>query len=92
MGLTFEWDGVKAELNDAKHGVTFEEASTAFGDPFSLTRADPRHSDDEQRFILVGTTTRDRLVVVAHAVRGENVRIISARAATFNERRIYEEE
>jgi uncharacterized DUF497 family protein len=91
MGLRFEWDGATAEANDAKHGITFEEASTAFGDQFSLTRLDPEHADHEERFILIGRTIRDRLVVVVHVLRGENVRIISTRPATRSERRTDEE-
>ena len=92
MGLIFEWDSAKAESNASKHTVTFEEASTEFGDPFSLTHSDPLHSADEHRFVLIGRTSRDRIVVVIHALRGENIRIISARSATPSERSIYEEE
>jgi uncharacterized DUF497 family protein len=92
MGLTFEWDAAKAAANAVKHGVTFGEASTAFGDPFSLTRPDLLHSDAEPRFILIGRTRRDRIVVVVHALPGENVRIITARPATASERIVYEEE
>jgi uncharacterized DUF497 family protein len=92
MGLIFEWDRLKAAQNVAKHGITFDEASSAFGDPLSSTLPDPLHSLDEQRFILLGESDRGRIVVVVHALRGENVRIISARSATRNERIIHEEE
>jgi uncharacterized DUF497 family protein len=87
----FEWDQVKALVNARKHGVTFFEAKTAFDDPFSLTLSDPDHSAHEERFILIGATTFDKIVVVAHVLRGENIRIISARPADSGERRTYEE-
>ena len=66
MSLTFEWDSKKAELNLEKHGVSFEEAATAFGDTLSVTIPDPAHSEGELRFILIGITSAQRLVVVAH--------------------------
>ena len=73
MALTFEWDDAKAGANVRKHGVRFEEAATAFGDALSVTVADPDHSLDEDRFILLGVTERDRLVVVAHTLRSDTV-------------------
>jgi uncharacterized DUF497 family protein len=88
--LTFEWDPKKAESNIEKHGVSFEEASTAFRDPFSLTIDDPLHSKDEARMVQVGISNRNRLVVVVHTERGDNIRIISARKATKKERSQYE--
>lgn len=88
--MHFEWDSKKAKSNVAKHGVSFKEASTAFGDPLSVTIFDPDHSEDEQRFILLGRTYANRLVVVVHTERGHAVRIISARLATKRERRDYE--
>lgn len=90
--MEFEWDPAKADSNHEKHGVSFDEAATAFGDPLSLTIADPDHSDDEDRFVLLGETFAGRLVVVVHTERGERVRIISARLATPRERRSYEED
>ena len=87
MALTFEWDEVKASANMRKHGVGFEEAATAFGDVLSVTVADPDHSLDEERFILLGLTERSRLLVIAQTVRGDAVRLISARLATAKERR-----
>ena len=90
--MKFEWDPAKAEANLEKHGVSFEEACTAFGDPLSVVITDPDHSIVEQRFILLGHTLRDRLVVVVHvAADEETIRLISARIATRNERRSYEQ-
>ena len=91
MVLTFEWDDGKADANARKHGVRFEEAATGFGDALSVTVADPDQSLDEDRFILLGVTERDRLVVVAHTLRGDTIRMINARLATAGERRDYEE-
>jgi len=91
MGLAFEWDGAKAKQNVRKHGVSFEEASTVFADPFALTIDDPQHSDEEDRFITLGESQRRRFVVVVFTDRGERIRIISARVATRRERKDYEE-
>lgn len=92
MGLTFEWDPDKAERNLEKHGVSFPEASTVFGDPLAVTIADPDHSIGEERFATLGLSHRQRLIVVAHRDDDDRVRIISARLATPRERRSYEEE
>jgi uncharacterized protein len=67
MGYKFEWDARKAESNARKHGVTFEEASTVFGDPFSLLKPDPDHSNGEERYLLLGMSIRQRLIVVVFA-------------------------
>ena len=91
LSLVFVWDQEKANLNTKKHGMTFEEASSAFGDPLSLTVPDPDHSSGEKRYILIGETLGGKLVVVAHTERRSTIRIISARAATKRERRTYEE-
>ena len=91
MAFAFEWDRAKAAANLAKHGVSFEEASTVFGDPLSSTVADPRRSQDEERFAILGMSTRGRLLAVFYAERGERIRIISAREATRRERGDYEE-
>ena len=91
MGLVLEWDGEKAWENFNKHGVAFTEAATVFGDPLSLTIADPLHSTDEERFVTIGQSTEGRLLVVVHTERGDTIRIISARVATRRERRSYEE-
>lgn len=87
--MRFEWDLAKARHNLAKHGVSFESASTAFGDPLSFTVFDSEHSDEEDRFALLGSTHSGRLVVVIHVYDSEIVRIISARLATKRERRTY---
>ncbi len=90
MGLVFEWDESKAALNGRKHGVTFEEASTVFADPLSVTIYDPVHSDDEDRYIVLGESQRRRLLVVVFTDRGDRIRIISARVASRRERKDYE--
>jgi hypothetical protein len=93
MGLRFTWDPRKDSANLRKHGVSFDEASTAFADPLSITVPDPDHSDDEARFILDGHSLRHRILVVIHAERSESViRLIRARLASRRERRIYEED
>lgn len=91
MPLLFEWDPDKAKTNAEKHGVTFAEASTAFEDALSVTIPDPLHSEDDVRFVLMGYSHRDRLLVVVHADRDDWVRIISARPATGKERRQHDE-
>ncbi|HEX9728566.1 MAG TPA: BrnT family toxin [Gemmatimonadales bacterium] len=92
MSLTFEWDPDKAGENERKHGVSFAEAATVFGDPLSVTVADPDHSVGEVQFLTIGMSHQPRLLVVAHADRDDAVRLISARAATRAERKTYEEE
>jgi uncharacterized DUF497 family protein len=89
--LTFEWDAAKAASNLAKHSVGFEEAATVFGDPLSVTIFDPAHSQAEDRFIILGRSHLDKLLVVVHTERGDNIRIISARRASRRERKQYEE-
>jgi uncharacterized DUF497 family protein len=89
--MRFEWDSRKARLNRAKHQVSFEEATTAFRDPYSATALDPDHSDSEYRFVTFGISTDGRLLTISHTERGESIRIISARLATKQERKIYEE-
>lgn len=91
MRYTFEWDAVKARRNLRKHGVAFEEAATAFGDPLSITIADPDHSDHESRWILLGPSEQGRLLVVAHTDRGDRIRLITARLASKREKRQHEE-
>jgi len=90
MGLKFEWDRRKSVLNIKKHGVSFEDAATAFGDPLSVTIHDPKHSDDEDRFLLLGETKDKKFVVVAHTDRKDTIRLINARPATRQEREDYE--
>ncbi len=89
--MKFEWDPRKAALNLAKHGVSFEEATTAFRDTLSATALDPDHSVGERRFVTFGLSSKGRLLVVSHTERGETIRIISARCTTKQERIIYEE-
>ena len=90
MPLSFEWDEAKAKSNVAKHGVSFEEASTVFGDARSLTIPDPAHSQLEERFVVLGQSHQRKLLVVVHTERGDNIRIISARRASRKERNCYE--
>ena len=90
--VLFAWDPAKAARNVAKHGVSFNEASTVFGDPLAGTILDPKHSGEEARFITIGRSTSERLITVAHAEREDRIRIISARRATRRERRSYESE
>lgn len=91
MSLTFEWDQNKAKSNLYKHGVSFVEASTVFGDLLSLTIRDTLcSSTHEQRFVTIGMCSRHQLLVVVHCDRRENIRIISARRATRRERKDYE--
>jgi uncharacterized DUF497 family protein len=89
--LSFEWDENKAKSNLVKHGVSFEEGSTVFADPLSLTVPDPDHSELEHRLIILGHSRQDKLLVVVHTERGDNIRIISARPASRRERKDYEE-
>jgi uncharacterized DUF497 family protein len=91
MALQFEWDSRKALSNKKKHRITFEEASTVFGDPLSTTISDPVHSRTEDRFITIGTSVNNELIVVVHADYDDVIRIVSARKATRNERKQYEE-
>ncbi len=88
--LSFEWDPVKARSNLQKHGITFDEASTVFADPLSITINDPLHSENEERYALIGASHKYRILIVVHTERGDNIRIISARKATKNERSFYE--
>ncbi len=90
MPLNFEWDEAKARTNLAKHGVSFEEATSVFGDPLSLTISDPAHSQVESRFVILGRSHKQRLLVVVHTDRGDNIRLISARCASRTERENYE--
>ena len=91
MSVTVEWDPRKARQNLKKHKVSFEEAATVFYDTLSFTIDDPLHSESEERFVIIGESTRRRVLVVVHTDRGERIRIISARLAAAHERKIYEE-
>jgi uncharacterized DUF497 family protein len=89
--LSFEWDERKNASNKKKHGISFEEAKSVFTDQFARLISDPDHSDDEDRFILLGTSIQSKLLVVCHCIRmNDSIRIISARKADKQEREIYE--
>jgi len=89
--VEFEWDEVKAAINEKKHGVSFLEAQTVFGDQLALTGYDPDHSEEEDRFITMGTSIDGQLLIVSHTDRGNKIRIISARLAGRSERKDYED-
>jgi len=89
--MRFEWDPKKAATNLKKHGVTFQEAATVFGDPLAITFQDPDHSGEEERQITFGLSIHKRLIVVSHTERKDRTRIISARLMDRKERVIYEE-
>ena len=89
--MTYEWDPIKAAANRRKHRVTFEEAASVFLDPAAITFWDPDHSEEEDREITIGRSTRRRVLFVAHTARERRVRLISARRATRQEQRQYEE-
>lgn len=93
MALIFEWDDNKARINLQKHGVSFEEAQTVFCDENALLIDDPDHSEDEERFIILGLSSTARLLVVCHCYRASEtvIRIISARKATRKEAQQYEQ-
>lgn len=89
--MQLAWDEKKAAINLAKHGVSFEEAATVFGDPLSDTFDDPDHSTEERRFVIIGMSENGRMLIVAHTDEGDVVRLISARETTRGERVFYEE-
>jgi hypothetical protein len=89
--MDFEWDEQKAAKNISKHGVSFHEAATVFGDPLALTFYDPDHSDDEDRYLTIGHSEEGKLIIISHTDREDRIRIISARRATRREGKAYEE-
>jgi hypothetical protein len=91
MALEFEWDDEKARSNEKKHHVSFEEAASVFTDPLAAIFDDEAHSQDEQREIIIGHSSANRLLLVSFNERAARIRIISARRATKQERRDYEE-
>jgi len=91
MSVKFEWDPRKANANFSKHGVSFEEAMTVFSDPLARIFRDDQHSTDEQREIIIGHSSRQRLLLVSFTVRETTIRILSARETTAQERKDYEE-
>lgn len=92
MGLLFEWDKEKSRSNLRKHGVSFDEAATIFGDLLSVTIDDPEHSVREPRWVTLGHSAKPRLLAVVHTDRGGRIRIITARMAMRHERETYEED
>jgi uncharacterized protein len=97
MKTIFEWDEIKARINFEKHKISFDEASTIFTDPFLITFVDDFHSDEEERFISIGLSEKNRFLLAVHTEREEKsktivIRIISCRKATQTERKIYEKE
>jgi uncharacterized DUF497 family protein len=91
MKLNFEWDEEKARTNLKKHRISFDEATTVFLDPFSITIPDPDHSVDEQRYIDIGSSDKGRMLVVVYTEHGASIRIVSCRKAGPSERKLYEE-
>jgi uncharacterized DUF497 family protein len=90
--VIYEWDKQKARSNLRKHGISFDEATTVFSDQFAMTFDDPDHSEEERRFITIGTSAHQRILFVAHTDRGEDrIRIVSARRATSTESHDYQE-
>jgi uncharacterized protein len=89
--MTFEWDDNKSETNSSKHGVSFEEAKTVFDDLLYVDFYDPDHSEDEERYLIVGRSNRRRLLIVSYTERGDLIRLISARKVKRSEREAYEE-
>ena len=89
--MNFEWDENKAAVNLKKHGVSFDEAKTVFDDPLYIDFYDPDHSEGEYRYIMIGMSMQNRLLLVAYTERGDAVRLISAREATRAERKAYEQ-
>jgi len=90
MMTLFEWNDNKAKVNLRKHRISFDEAQTVFLDDFSIIIEDSEHSDDEERFIIIGMSYKKRLLVVVYTERGEIIRLISARKATSMEHKKYE--
>lgn len=91
--MTYEWDEVKAQLNIAKHGVSFDEAVSVFGDDYGIVVFDNEHSNDEERFYLIGMSIKERILIVVHCQRDiDTIRIISARKATSKEKKQYKEQ
>jgi uncharacterized protein len=89
--MRFDWDENKALSNLSKHGVSFEEAKTVFDDPLYVDFYDPAHSDEENRYLIVGESSQRRLLIASYTERGTLIRLISAREVTRTERKVYEE-
>jgi uncharacterized protein len=91
VDMEFEWDDDKASANESKHGVSFTESSTVFGDPLAVTFDDPVHSTAEIRYLTIGLSAMGRVLIVSHTDRDIAIRIISAREASRGERKGYED-
>jgi uncharacterized protein len=89
--MRFDWDENKAVSNRSKHGVSFEEAKTVFDDPLYVDFYDPAHSEEEDRYLIVGESSQRRLLIASYTERGNLIRLISAREVTRTERKVYEE-
>ena len=89
--MQFEWNNDKAASNLSKHEVSFEEAKTVFDDPLYVDFYDPDHSEDEERYLIVGQSSPGRLLIVSYTERDDSIRLISAREVTRTEREVYEE-
>jgi uncharacterized protein len=89
--MKFEWDENKAAINLLKHQVSFGEAKTVFDDPLYVDFYDPDHSDDEERYLIIGESSQGRLLIISYTERGNSIRLISAREVTRSEREVYEE-
>jgi len=90
--MAYEWDKIKAKLNEEKHGVSFNEAATVFDDPFFLVFPDPMHSTGEIRYLILGESSASRVLLVVYTERQDEIRIISAREASAKEVKLYEKE
>jgi uncharacterized DUF497 family protein len=90
--MQFEWDENKAANNRSKHSISFDEAKTIFDDPLYVDFYDPDHSQDEERYLIIGESNRGRLLIVSYTERSQAIRIISAREVTQSERESYEQE
>jgi uncharacterized DUF497 family protein len=91
MTIEYEWDPAKAKGNLAKHGVSFEEAASAFLDPMALSGPDPDHSANEARYVTFAYSGLGQLLAISHSYRPGGIRLISARRVTRVERKLYEE-
>ncbi|EAZ90343.1 BrnT family toxin [Crocosphaera chwakensis] len=89
--MEFEWDENKAKQNLSKYGVSFEEAKTIFDDPLYVDFYDPDHSENEERYLIVGQSNRERILILSYTERGNKIRLISAREVTPQERKAYEQ-
>ena len=89
--MNFEWNEEKSNTNLRKHGVSFDEATTIFGDPLAVTFSDPTHSEGEERYLTFGRSSTEKFIVVAHTDRDDRIRLISAREMTRKERSDYEQ-